>query len=273
MNKSIHYMMAVGIAMLSAGALAQESVIENQLGMTFLYVKPGTFLMGAPASLHDVPTNEKPQHKVTITKPFYMAKYEVTQAQWEAVMGSNPYDLPRSNPFYHIPGMKERITHPSHPATISWEDAQAFIKRLNQQEHTTKYRLPTEAEWEYVARAGTTSTYFFGEDEEKLSDFAWHSENFMSGGTHPIGLKKTNPWGFYDIYGNVWEWVQDYYADDYYQQSSEIDPKGPVTGGGHVVRGGSWHITSSGWRSTIRKEYATDYRGISIGLRLVKEVE
>ncbi len=274
MGKQLHkYMVVPVVILLSTGTKAQEVQYQNYLGMDFIYVQPGTFLMGSPSSSQDARTNEIPQHKVTISKPFYMAKYEVTQAQWEAVMGINPYDLPRSNPFYRIPGMKERITHPNHPATISWEDAQKFVQKLNEKEHTAKYRLPTEAEWEYVARAGTSSTYFFGEHSEELSEYAWYGEDFSIGGSHAIGMKKPNPWGFYDIYGNVWEWVQDYYSDDYYQHSPEFDPKGPDTGDGHVVRGGSWHVTASGWNSTIRKEYDTDYRGISIGFRLVRDID
>ena len=133
MTKYMPKIMCVsGMALFSLAADADEALYKNQLGMDFIYVQSGTFLMGAPSSLHDVPANEKPQHKVTISKPFYMAKYEVTQGQWEKVMGSNPYSLPRSNPYYYLPGMKTRITHPDHPATISWEDAQKFVQRLNE---------------------------------------------------------------------------------------------------------------------------------------------
>lgn len=257
---------------LSVVAQAADVDFRNHLQMPFVRVPAGTFLMGAPVN-SDVFTNEKPQHQVTITKPFYIAQYEVTQAEWEKVMGINPYDLPRSNPFYLLPGMKERITHPNYPATISWEDAQEFIRRLNQLENTTKYRLPTEAEWEYAVRAGSTSIYFFGNDEHPLGDYAWYGEDFITGGSHSVGLKKPNAWGLYDVYGNVWEWVQDFYSEDYYHTNESIDPKGPSHGDQHVVRGGSWHITSDAWRSTNRKGYDSDYRGISIGIRLVRDLD
>lgn len=258
-------------SIISVTVQATDADFLNRLQMPFVRIPAGTFLMGAPVNA-DVPNNERPQHQVTIVKSFYMAKYEVTQMEWEKVMGKNPYELPRSNPFYYLPGMKARITHPNHPATISWEDAQEFIRRLNQLENTTKYRLPTEAEWEYAARAGSTAIYFFGEDARPLSEYAWYGENFRTGGSHPVGLKKPNPWGLFDIYGNVWEWVQDFYSEDYYRQSEETDPKGPRIGDQHVVRGGSWHVTSDAWRSTNRKGYDSDYRGISIGIRLVRDI-
>ena len=260
------------MSVMSVAAQAADADFRNHLQMPFVLIPAGTFAMGAPANA-DVPDNEKPQHQVTIPKPFYIAKYEITQSEWETVMGKNPYELPRSNPFYLLPGMKDRITHPNHPATISWDDAKEFIRRLNQLENTTKYRLPTEAEWEYAVRAGAESACFFGEDERQLADYAWFGEDFKTGGSHPIGLKKPNPWGLYDVYGNVWEWVQDFYSEDYYRHSVATDPKGPDSGDQHVVRGGSWHVTSDAWRSTNRKGYDSDYRGISIGIRLVRDID
>ena len=145
--------------------------------------------MRASEDVKDAYYSEKPQHKVTITKPFSIGKYEVTQVQWEAVMGSNPYTLDRSNPFYNLTGMKERITRPNHPATVSWNDAQEFIKRLNAKEGHSRYRLPTEAEWEYAARAGTTTPYSFGDVKGELGKYAWYGEDFSTGGTHPVGQK------------------------------------------------------------------------------------
>ncbi|WP_024912742.1 formylglycine-generating enzyme family protein [Chania multitudinisentens] len=243
----------------------------NSLGMRFVTIPQGTFLMGSTEA--DADSREKPAHSVTLSKAFYIGQFEVTQKDWEEVMGEAPYSRDRSNPFYQLPGMAKRITRPNHPATVSWQDAQAFISKLNQREGTNRYRLPTEAEWEYVARAGTTGRYFFGDDPARLADYAWYGENFATGGTHPVGKKQPNPWGVNDIYGNTWEWVNDYYSTDYYAQSPPVDPQGPSQGSQRVVRGGSWHSTADGWHSAWRKPYPEDYRGISIGFRLVREKE
>lgn len=227
--------------------------------------------MGSSQGDGQAAANEKPAHRVTISKSFYVARLELTQAQWEAVMGNNPYTLDRSNPYYNLPGMAARITRPNHPSTVSWNDAQDFIERLNRRADGSRYRLPTEAEWEYVARAGTVSAYSFGDDVGQLGRFAWHGESFATGGTHPVGKKPANAWGLHDVHGNVWEWVQDVYDPNYYASSQAVDPVGPRTGRDRVVRGGSWHSTGDGWRSASRRAYAPDYRGISIGLRLVRE--
>lgn len=165
--------------------------------------------------------------------------------------------------------MLERIKRPNHPATVSWNDAQLFIERLNAKEGHQRYRLPTEAEWEYACRAGTTTAYSFGENQSQLGEYAWYDGDFTTGGTHPVGHKKPNPWGLYDVHGNVWEWVQDFYSEDYYAISPQADPQGPASGDKRAVRGGSWHTSATSWRSTFRKPYDADYRGISIGFRLV----
>lgn len=251
---------------------AAERTITNGVGVEMLLVPAGTFMMGSDARDRDAAASEKPRRLVTISKPFYLGKTEVTQAQWEAVMGSNPYTSSRSNPFYGLPGMAERITEPDHPATVSWNDAQAFIRRLNEKEGHAHYRLPTEAEWEYAARAGTTTAYSFGDDPRQLGTYAWYGEDFATGGTHPVGTKQPNPWGFYDIHGNVWEWVQDWYGE-HSSAAAATDPVGPRTGTARVVKGGSWHQTSTSWRTAFRKPYEPDYRGISIGFRLAMTAE
>lgn len=252
----------------TASTTGQKSRI-NSVGMEFVFVPAGSFMMGASDRDHEATAAEKPQHPVTLTKPFYFGKYEVTQAQWRAVMGTDPYASERSNPYYELPGMKERITQPNHPATVSWDDAQEFIRRLNAKEGGNSYRLPTEAEWEYAARAGTTPVYSFGDDRRDLDRYAWHGEDFAEGGTHPVGEKLPNPWGVFDVHGNVWEWVQDWYSDSYYAQSPSNDPQGPASGRQRVVRGGSWHQTATSWRSSSGKAYNSDYRGISIGFRVL----
>ena len=259
----------------SKGALARNAVdtITNGIGMEFRLIPAGSFLMGSPDSDREARDFEKPQHRVTISRPFYLARHEVTQAQWEAVMGSNPYTLDRSNPYYGLPGMAERITRPDHPATVSWNDAQRFIARLNEREGGNRYRLPTEAEWEYAARAGTTTAYSFGDNAAELGRYAWYGEDFATGGTHPVGRKAPNPWGLYDIHGNAWEWVRDWYDPAYYANSPATDPQGPEQGGERVVRGGSWHTTATSWRTAFRRGYVPDYRGISIGFRLLRTAE
>lgn len=251
----------------------QTNVCINSIGVEFVRIPAGNFMMGSSESDREASASEKPRHPVTISRPFCLARFELTQAQWEAVMGGNPYTLSRSNPYYNLPGMAARITKPAHPATVSWNDAQDFIRRLNEKEAVAFYRLPTEAEWEYAARAGTATAYSFGDDASQLGRHAWHGENFATGGTHPVGQKPANPWGLHDIHGNVWEWVQDRYDPDYYASSPPGDPQGPSSGNQRVVRGGSWHSTGDGWRSAFRRGYEADYRGISIGLRLVREID
>jgi formylglycine-generating enzyme required for sulfatase activity len=192
----------------------------NSIGMKFVLIPAGEFTMGSPENEQGRDSNE-PQHKVKITKPFYMQTTEVTQAQWKAVMGNNPSyfkgnDLPVE--------------------TVSWDDAQEFIKKLSAKEGV-KYRLPTEAEWEYACRAGSTTKFYFGEDESKLDEYAWYHNN-SDGKTHPVGQKKPNAWGLYDMHGNVWEWCQDWYGADYYKNSPAEDPQGPASAESRVLRGG-----------------------------------
>jgi formylglycine-generating enzyme required for sulfatase activity len=263
----------IGPTLLLAGiSYAAEQKQNNSIGMEFVLIPSGSFLMGSPDTDEDANRDEKPQHRVTISKQFYLGRYEVTQAQWEAVMGSHPFTSPRSNSFYHLPGMAERLRKPNNPATVSWNDAQEFIERLNRKEGHAKYRLPTEAEWEYAARAGTTTSYSFGADAKNLARYAWFGEDFETGSTHAVGQKKPNPWGLYDMHGNVWEWTEDWYGEQYYGESPAEYPVGPDSGMGRVVRGGSWHTTGNGWRSASRRHYLTDYRGISVGFRIAYSV-
>ena len=200
----------------SLGAAAQPAERSNGIGMRFVHIPAGSFTMGSPDSDHEADADEKPAHRVTISRPFYLGKFEVTQAQWQAVMGSSPYDAAagaRSNPYFDLPGMAERVRKPDNPVTVSWNEAQQFLQRLNAKEGEKKgqrrYRLPTEAEWEYAARAGTSSVYSFGDDRAQLGRYAWFGEDFASGAPHPVGGKLPNPWGLHDVHGNVWEWVQD----------------------------------------------------------------
>jgi formylglycine-generating enzyme required for sulfatase activity len=214
--------------------------------MEFVLIAPGEFMMGSPDSDSDADGDEKPQHRVRITKPFYLGKYEVTQAQWKAVMGDNPS---------YFKGDLQRPVE-----QVSWEDAVRFCSRLGQKDGKT-YRLPTEAEWEYAARAGSATKWCFGDSESELGDYAWYERN-SSSTTHPVGGKKPNAWGLCDMHGNVWEWCADWYESDYYRSSPPDDPNGPSSGASRVLRGGSWCYLFAGYPRSARRG------GLHPGLRI-----
>jgi formylglycine-generating enzyme required for sulfatase activity len=230
---------------------APEKAWRNSIGMEFLLIPAGEFQMGS----NNGDSDEKPVHKVRLSKAFYLGKYEVTQAQWQAMMGNNPS---------RFTGDDRRPVE-----QVSWEDTQEFIKRLNVKEGGTKYRLPTEAEWEYAARAGTTTAYSFGDDPRQLGEYAWFYDN-AGQATHPVGQKKPNPWGLYDMHGNVWEWVQDWYAA--YSAGTAVDPAGPAAGSSRVLRGGGWFDNAVCCLSAFRGRDAPGGRSGFLGLRLLREV-
>jgi sulfatase modifying factor 1 len=236
--------------------------ITNTIGMTFNKIPAGTFTMGSPATETDRQDNET-QHPVTITKPFYMQTTEVTQGQWKEVMGTEPWK-----------GEQYVKEGPNNAATyVSWDDAVAFCKKLSEKESKT-YRLPTEAEWEYACRAGTETTWNFGDDEKALGDYAWYRENAWDIGeayAHQVGLKKPNAFGLYDMHGNVFEWCHDYYGEDYYKQSPAKDPTGPTSGSSRVLRGGSWGLDSRVTRSAFRLRSVAGVRSHHYGFRLVRD--
>ena len=242
-------------------ALAALAAQPNCLGMAFVPVPAGTFIMGAAA--HDAYALdwERPQREVTISRPFLLGKYPVTQAQWQAVMGENPSGhtgdaLPVDN--------------------ITWEEAQEFIQRLNAKEEKTgqggkirHYRLPTEAEWEYACRAGATGMFCCGDDEAALGEYACYSAN-SDGTPQPVGEKKPNAWGLYDMHGNVEEWVQDWM--DGYMVRAVTDPKGPGEGKWRVYRGGAWDGGARFCRCANRSGAVPRQRISGVGMRLACDI-
>ena len=218
----------------------------NSIGMQFTLILAGTFQMGSNKA-----SNEQPVHSVTISKLFYMSKYEVTQAQWKVMMGNNPS---------RFTGDDNRPVE-----RVSWDDVQEFIRRLNEQEGCGDcYRLPTEAEWEYAARAGTTGDY-----AGDLDAMGWYRANSGSQ-THPVGGKSPNVWGLYDMHGNVWEWVADGFGREYYKNSPAVDPKGPESGSLRVSRGGCFSDSAARARSANRYIVPPGLPNNDLGFRLVR---
>ena len=204
----------------------------NAIGMQFKLIPAGEFMMGSPEDDSEKRDEEMPQHRVRITKPFYLGIHEVTQEQYEKVMDKNRSELKGS----------------SLPVNwVSWVDATAFCEKLSEMDAENHYRLPTEAEWEYACRAGTTTRYSCG--SELGSDYVWFNER-SSNKPHPVGEKRPNAWGLYDMHGNVCEWCSDWYDD--YRVSPSADPTGPSTGRARVSRGGSWRDPARGCRSAFR---------------------
>ncbi len=268
----------------TSGASREQASLPKELSidlpggvkMEFVLVPAGEFVMGSPeperqmaleqAKAHNdkwvierIPT-EGPQHKVKITKPFYLGKYEVAQAQWEAVMGNNP----------------SQFKGPLNPVEkVGWDDIQQFLAKMSRvrlsesQIHDTECRatLPTEAQWEYACRAGTTTTFYFGDNPALLPQHGWYKDN-SGGKTHPVGQGKPNAWGLYNMHGNVWEWCSDWCGKDFYEQSPPVDPVGPPTGSSRVLRGGGWLTHPEGCRSAFRNDGSPGYRGHGVGFRV-----
>jgi formylglycine-generating enzyme required for sulfatase activity len=202
-------------------------------------------------------TDEKPVTRVTISRAFWLGKHEVTQAEWQAVMGSNPSSF-----------KGDRLP----VEAVSWKDCQEFLRKLNARERAAgklpagfEYGLPTEAEWEYACRAGTTGNWVSGDAESGLTEYAWYESN--SGKTsHAVGTKKANAWGFHDMHGNVWEWCDDWKGD--YPGGSVTDPTGPKAGSYRVSRGGSWDNSSDVCGSAVRVGNVVRDRILDLGFRL-----
>ena len=245
-----------------SGAVGEIAVdLPGGATMEMVWIEPGTFTMGSPEWVRKEwgYGGEYPQHEITITRGFYLGKYELTQGQWEGVMGTRPWK-----------GQQNIQDYASYPAVyLSWEDVQAFIDTIATNE-LGGFRLPTEAEWEYACRAGTTTPWWFGDDESELGRYAWYFSN-SGHRVHEIGTKLPNPWGLHDIYGNVSEWVQDWHDSDYYRNSPSVDPQGPRSGSTRAIRGGFWNGFPQELRSAIRFSDWPDDPDEGTGARLLRQ--
>ena len=242
--------------------IATFSLEGKEMSMEFVWIAPGVFQMGSPDS-EPGRSSDETLHEVEISQGFYMGTYEITQGQWEAVMGTTPWV-----------GKSYVRENPSHPAmSISWYDVHAFMGRLNDASGDSLYRLPSEAEWEYACRAGTTTRWSFGDEVADLAAYAWYSANAKDAGeeyAHAVGTRRPNAWGLYDMHGNLREWVQDWYAGNYYDVSPRVDPPGPLSGSKRVFRGGDFRMGAVEMRSARRFDYRPDHRGWDYGARLVR---
>lgn len=244
-----------------------QQVWSNSIGVKMTYIPAGDFVMGTPLAPAEVQARYggnagwatgETAHRVKISKPFLMSSCVITQEQWVAVMGKNPSLTSRQ---------KDAKTRPVE--MISWEDAQLFCVRLSLKEGR-KYRLPTEAEWEYACRAGTTTEFYFGDKAADLAANAWYQDN-SDDVVHPVGQLKPNAWGLFDMSGNVWQWCGDAFAP--YPSGDAIDPKGPAEGMSRVLRGGCAKFGVMHCRSSFRMYENQATVGEIYGLRLVMELE
>ena len=239
---------------------ANNEAFTNSIGIKFVLVSAGTFTMG---SLPHEPGrgDDERQHRVTLTKPFYMAVTEVTQGQWRRIMGNSPSHF--------------RDCGSDCPVEfVSWNDCQQFVQRLNRREGGKTYRLPTESEWEYACRAGSKTAFANGGITEtscghdaNLDLLGWYCGN-SGKEPHPVGQRKPNAFGLFDMHGNVWEWCQDWYGP--YPSGDASDPTGPLSGSYRVLRGGGWHEDVEGCRSAIRVGRPPGSRAGTLGFRLAK---
>jgi formylglycine-generating enzyme required for sulfatase activity len=229
---------------------ALELTFTNSIGMEFVLIPAGTFMMGSPDSDTEAFAEEKPAHQVTISQPFYLGKYPVTQAQWETVMGNNPS---------YFKG------NPNHPVeSVSWNNVQhAFLHKLNEREGSDDYCLPTEAQWEYACRAGTETPRY----HPNINTIAWYEGN-SNGHPEPVGQKLPNAWGLYDMLGNVWEWCLDGQRE--YTADAVIDPMAPPDADTRIIRGSWWNAPAIIVRATTRDSDLQGDRYSSLGFRCAR---
>ncbi len=266
-------------------AAAKDKTITNSIGMKLVLIPAGEFQMGASENDPVAMVGEKPQHRVRITRPFYLGTYEVTQAQYLAVMGTNPsWYSAKGGGSKEVAGQSTD----QHPVEyLSWYDALKFCNTLSEKEGLKPfyaiagdaarvpdwsgpgYRLPTEAEWEYACRAGTRTLFPSGDDPAVLGEYAWYRDNAQNM-THPVGLKRPNALGLYDMLGNASEWCWDGYDQFYYANTPVDDPRGPASAGGRVFRGGSWLNDARILRSACRNRFASQGQGSILGYRIAR---
>jgi formylglycine-generating enzyme required for sulfatase activity len=265
MKRSISFFSVVFVlfqllALLHPAKAQAPKEITNSIGMKLVLIPKGTFMMGSPESEEGRKENET-QHEVTISEDYYLGVYEVTQAQYEKVMGKNPS---------YFQGAKVGNENADLPVeNVSWDDTVEFCKKLSDLPEEKKagrvYRLPTEAQWEYACRAGSKTAYSFDDEEGLLPEYGWFSSN-SSDRTHTVGLLEPNAWGLYDMHGNVWEWCSDWYGE--YPKGAVSDPTGPCEGSNRVNRGGSWNHGAAYCRSADRYGIDPSYRRHNYGFRV-----
>jgi formylglycine-generating enzyme required for sulfatase activity len=258
----LSWLVIFGMIQMDCQVLAQApKEITNSIGMKLVLIPKGTFMMGSPETEEGRGVDET-QHQVTISNDYYLGVTEVTQGQYEKVMGTNPS--------YFQKRVIRKSDSSMYPVEqVSWEDAVEFCKKLSDLPEEKKagrvYRLPTEAEWEYACRAGSKTAYIFGASATSLGDYAWFRGN-SDQQTHPVGEKKPNAWGLYDMHGNVWEWCSDWLGD--YPKGSVSDPSGPNKGSFRVDRGGNWFFGAALCRSAFRDGSDPSYRNNGSGFRV-----
>lgn len=258
------FFISAGLSCIKQSTIPFSTWSEPYTGMVFVLIPKGDFLMGS----HE-PSGKEKLHKVTISKNFWMGQMEVTQDQWQSVMGNKERHPEKPSPFRNI--------DPNYPVvSVSYYEVQKFLDRLNELSKTHRFRLPTEAEWEYACRAGTTSAFSYGPQlSDTLANFnAEIPSKYVVIGKYPGHPVKTgsyppNPWNLYNMHGNVWEWVSDWHAP--YSLEESIDPKGPSSGDLKIIRGGSWYFGAGNAKSSTRRSHAPDLWGFSIGFRVVCE--
>ncbi|MDE0874383.1 MAG: formylglycine-generating enzyme family protein [Acidimicrobiales bacterium] len=243
---------------MASRALASVQVKTNSIGMKLKLIPAGEFLMGSPES-EPKRRDREVQHRVRITKPFYMQTTTVTQSQWMSVMGTEPWEAD-----------EEFVKQGSdYPATyVSHDDAVDFCRKLSARENAT-YRLPTEAEWEYACRARSSAAYSFGDNAEQLEQYAWFHENAGDVDeeyAHRVGQKLPNSFGLYDMHGNVLEWCSDWFEENVSGEAT--DPTGSSSGSYRVIRGGSWNFTAELCRSAFRSGRDPSFRYFNLGFRV-----
>ncbi len=261
--------------------------------MEMVLIPAGEFMMGSPESEKGHDEDEGPFHRIKITKPYYLGIHEITQGQWEKLMGTTPW----RDKLYAKPNSTHAVSD------VCWYAAVEFCVKLSEKEGLrpcyrissiklkddgtidsaklevlssgTGYRLPTEAQWEYACRAGTKTRFSFGDDESQLGDYAWWGGLVVGNGNcvnekypHSVGQKKANAFGLYDMHGNVWEWCADWYDEDYYGKSPAVDPEGPSSGSSRVGRGGGWDYGARYCRSAYRSIFSPGYRDYFLGFRV-----